>query len=185
MNDADHCLTLSQFVKNSSDYLVNDTQLIFASGNHTLESELLVENVLSFSISVESILTSSRAVIVCDYNGKFQFSNTTTVKVNGVDFIGCFENYISFVGHFLLDNSKFYSEALVNGTVLTIDKSRATLHRVAFISTVRASVQNGAAYLNSSESCPTDVLLLNQTTVISSRKSITVVTQGWFERNHV
>ena len=39
---------------------------------------------------MESILTSSRPVIVCDYNGKFEFSSTTAVSVNGVDFIGCF-----------------------------------------------------------------------------------------------
>jgi hypothetical protein len=67
---------------------------------------------------VESILTSSRAVIVCDYNGKFEFSNTTSVIMSGVDFIGCFENHVIFVGHFLLENSRFHSKALTNGTVL-------------------------------------------------------------------
>ena len=185
LNDADHHLTLSQFVKNSSNYLANDTQLIFAPGNHSLEDKLLVENLHSFNISVESISTSSRSVIVCDYDGRFEFSNTTTVNVNGVDFIGCFESYVSFVGHFLLDNSKFYSEALVNGTVLTIDESRATLHQVAFISTVRTSVQNSNAYLNLSESCPTDSLLPERATVILSRRSSTVITQSWFEGNHV
>ena len=87
LNDADYSLTLSQFVKNTSDYLANDTKLIFATGNHSLEDKLLVENLHSFSISVESILTSSRAVIVCDYNGKFEFSSTTAVSINGVDFI--------------------------------------------------------------------------------------------------
>ena len=82
------------------------------------------------------------------------------------------ENYISFIGHFLLDNLKFYSEAcaLVNGTVLTTDKSRATLRRVAFISTVRASVQNGTVYLNLSESCPTDSLLPERASYLIKKK---------------
>ena len=185
LNDVDHRLTLTQFIKNSSDYLINDTQLIFTPGNHSLEDKLLIENLHSFSISVELISTSSRAFIVCDYNGKFEFSNITAVNVNGVDFIGCFYNYVSFVDHFLLDNSKFYSKALVNGTVLIIDESRATLRRVAFISTVRASVHNGTAHLNLSESCPTDSLLPERATVISSRRSITIITQSWFEGNHV
>ena len=84
LNDADHHLTLSQFVKNSSGYLASDTQLIFAPGNHSLEDKLLVENLHSFNISVESTsTTSSRAVIVCDYDGRFEFSNTATVNVNG------------------------------------------------------------------------------------------------------
>jgi hypothetical protein len=47
----------------------------------------------------------------------------------------------------------------------------ATLHRVAFLSTVRVSEQNGTAYLNLSEVCPTDSLLPDRATVISSRKS--------------
>ena len=41
----DNNLTLSQFVSNSSDYLISDTMLIILSGNHNLEAELNVENV--------------------------------------------------------------------------------------------------------------------------------------------
>ena len=178
-NDADHHLTLSQFVKNSSDYLRNDTQLIFASGNYSLESKFLIENVHSFSISVESIL-SSRAVIVCDHNGEFEFSNTTTVNVTGLDFVGCFENHVISVGHFRIEHSRFYGEAqLVNGTVLNIDESTATLDRVAFISTVQVSIPNDAVHLNLSDSCP------DSATVVLSRKSITVISQSWFEGNNV
>ena len=43
-------LTLFQLINNFSDYLTNDTTLIFSSGNYSLESELLVENIHSFSM---------------------------------------------------------------------------------------------------------------------------------------
>ena len=57
-NVADHRLTLAQFVYNSSNFLTNDTQLIFAPGNYSLESEILVESVHSFSMSAEPTFSS-------------------------------------------------------------------------------------------------------------------------------
>ena len=128
---------------------------------------------------MESILPS-RAVIVCDHNGKFEFSNTTTVNVTGLDFVRCFENHVISVGNFEMEHSRFYGEAqLVNGIVLTIDESTATLDRVAFISTVQVSIQNDAANLNLSDSYP------DSATVVLSRKSIIVISQSWFEGNSV
>ena len=51
----DNYLTLHQFVKNSTAYLANHTILIFLPGNHSFESDLIVENIKSFSISVWQI----------------------------------------------------------------------------------------------------------------------------------
>ena len=73
-SDANHHLTLTQFIYNSSNFLTNDTQLIFAPGNYSLDSEILVENVHSFSMSVEPIFLS-KAVIICDHNARFEFRN--------------------------------------------------------------------------------------------------------------
>ena len=177
LDDADNHLTLSQFVNNSSDYLRNDTQLIFIPGNYSLEFKLLVENIHLFTISVvQKPLLSSRAIIICDHNGNFEFRKVNIVILGDLDFVGCFENYVMSVGHFQMEHSKFYTEALVNGTVLTIYASTATLDRVAFVSTVQGSVQNGAAYANLSESCPTDCLHHpDRTIVILSWKSSTVI----------
>ena len=105
-SDVDRHLTLPQFVNNSSDFLTNDTQLIFAPGNYSLESEILVENVHSFSMFVESIF-SSKAVIICDHNARFKFRNIDIVTVSGFDFVGCFENFVVSVGHFQIENSNF------------------------------------------------------------------------------
>ena len=182
LDDADNHLTLSQFVNNSSDYLRNDTQLTFIPGNYSLEFTLLVENIHSFTLSVKPLL-ASRAIIICNHNATFEFRKIDVVIVGDLDFVGCFENYVMSVGQFQMEHSKFYSEGLVNSTVLTIDESIATLDRVAFISTVRGSVQKSAAYRNLSGSCLS--LLPDRTTIILSWKSNTVITQSWFEGNNV
>ena len=130
-----HHLTLSQFVSNLSDYLTNDTRLIFSPGNYSLESDLIVENVHSFSVFAW-LWYSSKAVIVCDHNARFEFKNVSIVTVSGLEFIGCFENYVVSVSQFHLENSSFFGHGLAidNGTALTIDESTANLDRVAFIS---------------------------------------------------
>ena len=84
----DSDLTLSQFVDNSSDYLTNDTTLIFSPGNYSLESELVVENIHSFSIFAWPS-SSSRAVITYGHNARFEFRNVSTVTVSGLEFVGC------------------------------------------------------------------------------------------------
>ena len=121
---------------------------------------------------------SSKVVIISDHNARFEFRNVTA---NGFEFAGCFENLVVSVGHFQLENSHFHGQAIVNGTVLIIDNSTATLDRVAFISTVETNLQDGVVY--SSEYCPT--ALPDRATGVLSRKSIIFITQTWFERNNM
>ena len=82
--------------------------------------------------------SSSKAVITCGHNARFQFWNVSTVTVSGLEFVGCFENHVISVGRFQLEISGFFgnSQAIVNGTVLSIGKSVASLDRVALVSAV-------------------------------------------------
>ena len=86
-------LTLSQFVDNFSNFLTNDTTLIFSPGNYSLESELIVENVHSFSLLSYSG-SSPKAVITCGQNARFKFRNVSIVSVSGLEFEGCLENHV-------------------------------------------------------------------------------------------
>ena len=168
---------------NSSDFLTNDTQLIFAPGNYSLDSEIVVENVHSFSMSVEPIF-SSKAVIICDHNTRFKFRNISIVTVSGFDFVGCLESLVVSVDHFQLENSKFHGRAVVTGTVLTIYDSIATLNRIVFMSAIEVNFLDDVAFINSSEYCPTE--LSNRVTVVLSlARSDVVVTQSQFEGNNV
>ena len=132
--NVDNDFTLSQFIDNSS---TNSTKLIFLPRNYSLESELVVENVHTFSMSAWPG-SSSKAVISCGHNARFEFKNVSTVTVSGLEFVGCFENHMISVSQFQLENSGFFgnSQAIVNGTVLIIEESVASLDRVAFISAV-------------------------------------------------
>ena len=171
----DHHLTLSQFVSNSSDYLTNDTTLIFSSGNWSLESELIVENVHSFSMFAWPSF-SSTAVIVCGHNARFEFRNVSIVTVSGLEFVGCLENHVVSVGQFQLKDSFFFGngQTIVNSTVLTIVESTANLDRVAFISVVQLQ-----------ENCTATNSPMNRMIGISLNRSTTRVTQSWFEGNKV
>ena len=127
-------LTLSQLILNSSKYFMNDTTLIFSPGNYSLEFMLAAENIHSFSMLAWP--ASSKAVIICSANTRFEFRNVSVVTVSGLEIVGCFENYVASVGQFQLENSKFFSngQAIVNSTVLRIEKSIANLNRIAFTS---------------------------------------------------
>ena len=187
-------LTLSQFINNSSDYLTNETRLILFSGNYSLESELIVENVQSFSMYVWSA-SSSKAVILCDsHNARFEFRNVSAVTMSGLEFVGCLDNRVISVGHFQLENSGFFGNghAMTNGFVLSIEESVASLDRVAFISAVETSMNMLSSatleellleYCYSTEKA----LAIDTVTVIGILliSSSVGITQGRFEGNKV
>ena len=139
---ASNDLTLSQFVNSSTSYLTNNTRLIFSPGNYRLESEIVVENVYAFSM----LAWPMRAAIICGENSRFGFRNISTISVSGLEFVGCFENHVVSIGLFQLQNSQFFGngQVLVNGTVLTIDDSTASLDGVVFISAVEQLQSSGS-----------------------------------------
>ena len=176
-------LTLSQFVNNSIDYLANDTALILSPGNYRFDSELVVENVHSFSMFAWPSL-SSKAVIVCSHNARFEFSNVSIVTVSGLEFVGCFNNNVLSVDHFQLENSQFFGngQTIVNSTVLTIEESSANLDKVAF-----TSIAKQPSMLPENCACTATVSTMCTHRVIGIllRTSSIKITQSWFEGNDV
>ena len=136
-------LALSQFISNSIYYLKNETSLIFSPGNHSLESELIVENVHSFSMFTWSSF-SLKAVIVCDHNVGFEFRNASVVIVSGLEFVGCSQNHVVSVDQLQLENSSFSGSGreIVSGPIVTIDESTANLDRVVFVSAKFKRISN-------------------------------------------
>ena len=180
----DNELTLSQFINNSSNYLINDTTLIFSPGNYSLESELFVENIHSFSMFVWSA-PSSKAVFTCGHNARFEFRNINIVTVSGLEFVGCFENHVLSVGRFQLENSAFFGngQAILNGTVLSIEESAANLDRVAFISAVE---KNSATPQTLPEDCFGGTIEATNAVIgILLKSSNITITQSQFEGNKV
>ena len=178
---SDHCLTFSQYVRNSSVYLANDTSLIFSSGNHSLDTDFVVKNIHSFSMFVQPTLKSSKAVIICDNNTRFEFRNASIVAMRGIEFVGCLENCVVSVGQFRVQNSRFHSRnnnIIAHGTILTIDDSTATLDTVTI-----ERVQTFHEF-ETSKDCKIATVDYRMIGVLI-RKSIVNITQSWFEGNNV
>ena len=183
----DNVLTLSQFVNNSSYFLRNNTGLIFCGEKFSLESDsnLLVKNVHSFSMFVWPG-SSSKAVITCSHNARFEFRNVSTVTVSGLEFVGCFENHVKSVGRFHLENSGFFGngQAIANGTILTIEESVASLDRVAFILAIE-KLQTSATP-QAPEDCYSRMIeTMDEVIGILLKHSNIRITQSWFEGNKV
>ena len=180
---ASNDLTLSQFVSSTSSYLINNTRLIFSPGNYSLESELIVENIHSFSISAWPM----RATIICGNNSRFEFRNISTVSVSGLEFIGCFENHVVSIGIFQLQNSQFFGngQVLVNGTVLIIEDSTASLDGVLFISAIE-QLQSSATPENLPEGCVVGTIeTMDEVIGISLKSSSVRISHSRFEGNKV
>jgi hypothetical protein len=82
-----HCLTLSQFAANSSHYLnTSNTTLVFLPGTHHLSNvNLTLSNVQDFTMKSES----SRAQIKCTNDSSMHFSQSQSIHITNLEFIGC------------------------------------------------------------------------------------------------
>ena len=154
----DNDLTLSQFVDNFSDFFTNDTTLIFLPGNYSLESELIIENVHSFSLFACSG-SASKAVITCGNNARLDFRNVSIISVSGLEFEGCFENHVLSVDHFQLENSVFFGSGQANGTVLTIDESSTKIYGSKFLRNVGDTI----VHVNDANIVISDSIFTNNT----------------------
>ena len=96
-------VTLSQLTHNSGHYFMEDTRLIFSPGNHSLESEVIAENIHSFFM-LSWPLISSKALITCSDNARFVFRNVSIVTLSGLNFVGCFENHVVSIDQFQIEN---------------------------------------------------------------------------------
>ena len=131
------CLTLSQFAANSSNYLSTNTTLFFLQGNHSLESNLLVENVNMMSVLSNSANT---AAVICKHSlvvynesatisnsTSFKFSNVRILHISGLTFIGCAVNKVEYVNEFKIKHSSFIGQQYFTGTALDLVESSASI----------------------------------------------------------
>ena len=133
-------------------------------------------------------LTSSKAVITCGPNARFEFRNVSRVAMSRLEFVGCFESQVVSVGRFLLKSSGFfgYSQATIYGTVLIIDGSTATLESVVFVSVIDEPLPT-AQELTGLANCTGAQVNFTTDRVIGIliKRSNISITHSWFEGNNV
>ena len=175
--NTEHCLTLSQLVNNISDYLKNDTTLIFGSGNHTIESDTVIEHINSFSMLYEST-SSPKAIIVCSHQGRFEFRNAHVVIVRNIDFLGCTRNKIVSVSRFMVEDLYFHGHGEASDSTLIMSETSAILHRVTFINNhLQLAIRNSAEDSNKQFKVASEIILCNRSDII--------ITQAVFQENSV
>ena len=114
------CFTLSQFAANISFYIQSDTTtLFFQPGNHYLNSELRIGNVLS--LRLETSNHSLNTKIICEHSSFFHLYRIPTVHVSRLHFIGCGNSRAETIGQLSIRDTAFYGQGMRNqGTVLEL-----------------------------------------------------------------
>ena len=127
------CLTLSQFAANSS-YIETDTSLLFLPGKHTLDQELLLAQVNNFSMTKDGVGNATVFVECSTHSGRFHISETASVSINGLHFIGCGSNNVSQVNWLTITSSTFQGVQEGNAVLVVNEVSTATIVRCSFLS---------------------------------------------------
>ena len=110
---ADPCLTLSEYVQQSDQYLKSNITMVFLPGTHTLDDHFYVRNVGTFSLLGSSIL---RPQVVCSNPFCFTFDGLQLLEISNLAITGhsniSFYNYIIYVTsvqHFQLNYCSLFN----------------------------------------------------------------------------
>lgn len=116
----------------------------------------------------------SKSVINCRNDAQINvaLNNISSVKMTGLEFQGCTGTNIVSVGHFVIENSRFYSNIEIYGTTLAIVDTTANLKRITFACiTITELSKNHTTHFDG----PIAAMLSNG--------SVVTITQSWFIGN--
>ena len=147
--NASSCLTLSQFAANSSH---NETHvsLLFLPGHHTLDQQLLLAHGHNFSMNKYTKDNETVFVECISRLGRFDISETISVSIKSLNFIGCGSNRVSRVTWLMIADSTFRG-VKDQSTVLEINNVSTTkIVRSMFLNnTLEHYDSNTSLYLKS------------------------------------
>ena len=123
------CLTLSQFVVNSSHLLNSNITLVFSSGIHYLTDNLTVSNLSTFSMTSQHLTTQIR----CASYSLIIFNRSHTVQITNLEFIGCGGNQVVNVDKFIVHDTSFKGQGN-SGTALELIGTTARITNCTFLS---------------------------------------------------
>ena len=132
-----NCLSLSLFATNLSRYLHSNSTLVFLPGTHHLTVNLTLSNMETLSINSESMA----AQIVCTHESHFLFSNSQSICITNLEFIGCGGNRVENVEDFVVQNTKFKGQEN-SGTALELIKVRVHIVNCTFTFNKRGIYKN-------------------------------------------
>ena len=181
------CLILSQFAKSRS--ISNNTTLVFLPGKHSFESKLLVANIDKFLMT--SLNNDSSTEIACYLSGTINFTNVHSVRISGLDFVGCVGNWVENVDSFTLEDSNFFGHAEenigANGAALELYSTSIVISRSSF-RFYRGSIQQAHGFGRANRGLSAEKEVRNTERyrtggAIFSYNSSIIIFESRFERN--
>ena len=185
------CLTLSQLADNSTVILQNcsNVTLLFLSGNHSLDREILFADVDSVSLSkfIETVHVTCRI-----QSGMFKIHRISNVTIKGLNFIGCGGNRVTQVTQFKVQDTTFLGME-GSGTALTLNGIEAFFFRCYFFSNTNhrnaAFQKGGAVFAHNSSLLVADSTFTGNAANIGGVMSMVGgslhITNSTFSDNHV
>ena len=149
--NASPCLNLSQFAANSS-YNEIDVSLLFLPGHHTLDEQLFLAHGHNFSMS-KYAKDNETVFVECIRLGRFDISETISISIKSLNFIGCGSNRVSWVTRLVIADSTFRG-IVDKSTVLEINHVSTTkIVRSMFLdNTLEGYNSDPSIYLESTDS---------------------------------
>ena len=92
------CLTLSQCVEWANGHLFpSNTTLVFLPGDHSLESNLAIDNASRFVMIADNSTFLPKTTIVCNGLAAFVFENVSDLHIHGIEFRNCGHDTLSTI----------------------------------------------------------------------------------------
>lgn len=121
------CLTLTEYATNFSHYLHSNTTLVFLPGIHNLKVNLSVSNIVSFSMTSETVT----ALVACRNYSHIHFSHSQFISLSNLELIGCGDNQVQHVEKFEIKNTKVCGSH-ISGTALKITETATQIVNSTF-----------------------------------------------------
>ena len=179
------CVTLSQFAANSSQYLQSNTTvtLVLLEGDHTLNTQLMVEGIIAFFIHSQTGLN-----VTCENGFMMYLRNIGDVQLHNVTFREC-KIEVNAVKNFFMINIFFtdFDDTFDEFRVLLLEQTNATILNTTFKIFMNITSGNGILVAISSTVTIREILFDNNIAYFGFAfyHSMVLITQSSFNNNEV
>ena len=149
--ESDHCLTLSEYVQQSDEYLTSNATMVFLPGTHTLDDHFHVHNITTFRLLGNStlppqVVCSSPLCFTFDGLQLLEISNLAITGHSSISFYNCII-CVTSVQHFQLNYCSLLNN--VEGALRVETCSYVSIMNTSFVNNSASLYGGGVNALHS------------------------------------